>query len=55
VRALDDVVAQTQATKKNPAGIERTALALCDMLRAHERIENQLISDFYLTDEGGAG
>ena len=55
VEALEAVVAQTQATNKNPAGIERTTSTLCDMLRAHERIENQLITDFYLTDEGGAG
>jgi hemerythrin len=55
VQALDAVVAQAAAKTKNPAGIERTTSALCEMLRAHERIENQLITDFYLTDEGGAG
>jgi hypothetical protein len=55
VNALDAVVAQVEAKTKNPAGIERTRSSLCDMLRAHERIENQLITDFYLTDEGGAG
>ena len=55
VNALDAVVAQVEARTKNPAGIERTRSSLCDMLRAHERIENQLITDFYLTDEGGAG
>jgi len=55
VQALDAVVAQAAAKTKNPAGIERRTSALCKMLRAHERIENQLITDFYLTDEGGAG
>ena len=55
VEALQAVVAQATAKDENPAGLDRTTSVLCDMLRAHERIENQLISDFYLTDEGGAG
>ena len=55
VEALQAVVAQATAKDENPGGLERTTSVLCDMLRAHERIENQLISDFYLTDEGGAG
>ena len=55
VEALEAVLAQATSKTKNPGGLERTTSAFCDMLRAHERIENQLISDFYLTDEGGAG